>query len=189
MTEFVNTPDWWSARARNVGEAAAAVCWSRRSQDVRFRTVRRELKIAAGDTVLDWGCGTGAFVEYLPTSTSYVGLDWSEGMRERARAEHGVEVVAELDDDDVFDHVVCIGPFNLRENWSKDQTWETLEELWTMHTRSTLVVSLYAGELLPDMIRYDLGDVVEITERLGTRRAHASIRMHLENDIVLGCFK
>lgn len=186
-----NTPAAWDERARTAPTSWEAASWSRHSQDVRFHVVRSLLKISAGDGVLDFGCGTGAFIDYLPSSTTYFGLDWSPEMRARARAEHPRAItLGELDDDLVFDHVVCIGAFNLSDNWSKEKTWETLEELWTMHTRCSLVVSLYrAIDQTPStMLAYTAADLAELLERLGSP-SFVLRGDHLSNDLVIGAYR
>ena len=122
---------------------------------------------------------------------TYYGLDWSEGMRARARREHPHAVILpELDDDLVFDHVVCIGPFNLSDGWSKEQTWETLEELWTLHTAASLVVSLYreAGRTPSTMLGYSPTDAAELVARLGSP-PFVLRSDHLPNDLILGVYR
>jgi ubiquinone/menaquinone biosynthesis C-methylase UbiE len=70
----------------------------------------------ADGRVLDVACGTGLNYEYLPASTSYVGVDLSPQMlanaRQRVGDEDRVEALSEVDarslafDDDAFDTVV-----------------------------------------------------------------------------------
>jgi SAM-dependent methyltransferase len=148
------------------------------------------LKVGFDDRVLDYGCGTGKFCEYLPGSVGYFAFDWSPEMRLRTLREHNRAWVVDELDNEVFDHVVCIGPFNLSDGWSKEQTWETLEELWTMHTRRSLVISVYRerGQTPSTMLGYSLVELGELVERLGSP-PFVMRSDHLPNDLVVGLFR
>lgn len=189
-----NSPAAWDERARTAATSWEAALWSKHSQDVRFHAVRSLLKVRMDDVVLDFGCGTGAFMDFLPDapmSCAYFGYDWSAEMRARAREEHpGAVIIGELDEDLVFDHVVCIGTFNLRDGWSKEATWDKLEELWAMHTRSSLIVSLYRerGATPASMIGYSPTDVAGFAERLGAS-SFVLRADHLPNDLILGAYR
>lgn len=181
-----NTPAWWDELARDQPTSWGAAMWSKQSQDVRFRTVRSLLKISPGESVLDFGCGTGAFIDYLPAATDYYGYDWSPEMRARAREEHPRATILEDLGEELFDHVVAIGPFNLRANWSKEETLQTLIDLWALNTDITLVVSLYAGQPSGTMLSYSLEDAVEIVNALGPSSPRATLLSdHLPNDIII----
>lgn len=189
-----NTPASWDERARVEPSSWQAASWSRDGQLKRFDAVYSLLlsRYREDDTVLDYGCGTGEFIRFCQTA-QYVGFDWSREMRERARREHPrATIVDALDDDDrfVFDHVVCIGPFNLADNWSKEQTWETLEELWTTHTGRSLVVSLFRerGQTPSSMLAYSPVETVAFAESIGCT-AFRLVTDHLPNDLILGAFR
>lgn len=191
-----NTPASWDERARAGGTSWEAASWSKRGQTVRFGAAytlllpRLTLLEETGQqTLLDYGCGTGSFCRMLPSYVDYVGFDWSPEMRARARREHArATVIDELDDDDrsVFDHVVCIGTFNLVDNWSKEKTWDVLEELWTQHTRHTLIVSLYRGTA-DGMIGYTPSECAELVTRLRAR-SFVVRSDYAPNDLMLGVF-
>lgn len=152
-----NTPEAWSERA-HIPEAWSAALWSEFGQTQRFLAALRHLALREGDTLLDFGCGSGRFCEFLPQSVTYYAYDWSEGMRERVRRDHPRAWVLDEMPDMTFDHVVAIGPFNLSANWTKRKTWDCLDGLWSL-TERTLVVSLYTGHD-PDCLSYSIGEVV-----------------------------
>lgn len=152
-----NTPGAWDERA-SAGTSWEAALWSQMGQADRFRRVLSHLDLHPGDFLLDYGCGTGALSAELPAGIHYFGCDWSRAMRQRARAEHPGARRAIISPERLdrlntrFDHVVAVGPFNLADGWSRDQTIERLEHLWRMTHRS-LVVSLYRGHH-PDCLHY-----------------------------------
>lgn len=179
---MVNTPMAWSERAQ-LPTSWEAAGWTEAGQRERFHAVLRHLNLEAGDSLLDFGCGTGSFSDLLPADIRYWGYDWAPGMRERARQEHPERWFDNLDETEVFDHVVCIGTFNLLDNWSVQQTFGELEDLWRYRTRRSLVASLYRGDDLV-CIRYEPADLLDFIRLVGCTRyvIDASYR---ENDILL----
>jgi SAM-dependent methyltransferase len=181
-TLVANSPQAWSERARSRTSWEAAM-WSESGQTRRFLAVLRHLELRSGDSVLDYGCGTGRFCAFLPPDVGYYGLDWSEEMRRRVADEHPrARVLCELPDL-IFDHVVCVGTFNLADGWSREQTFAQLADLWNGYTRRTLVVSLYRGHD-PSCLRYQPEDLVEFARRLGCQ-SFAIDATYLENDLLL----
>ena len=146
-----NSPAAWSARAHSPLPEHAACRWSQTGQQERFASVLAALDPQPGESLLDFGCGTGALSERLPIEIDYTGYDWAPGMLARARDEHpGRKFVPVLVGSlpytvAYFDLIACVGPFNLPEGWSKTRTWATIEELWA-RCRRALAVCLYAGE-------------------------------------------
>lgn len=177
-----NSPRAWDKRAAGATSWEAAL-WSEGGQTRRFLAVLRHLALREGDTLLDYGCGTGRLCEFLPEDVAYSGLDWSEQMRKRVALEHPrARVLAELPDL-IYDHVVCVGTFNLAEGWTKERTYAELATLWAQHTRRTLVVSLYRGDD-SSCIRYTPEDAAEFARRLGCA-TFAIDCTYLENDLLL----
>lgn len=177
-----NSPEAWSTRALDCATSHGAALWSEHGQTQRFLAARRALDLMTGDRVLDFGCGTARFCEFLPRDVSYFGLDSSSEMRERARREHPRAIVIdELTEIDAFSHVVAIGPFNLPDGWSYEQTWETLEALFSIAEQS-LIVSLYRGKD-PSCLSYDVDDLARFASTLSsTFVVDAS---YLPNDVLL----
>ena len=186
-----NTPASWDERARTEPSSWQAASWSQAGQVRRFDAVYTQLlsRFRDDDTILDYGCGTGAFARFCGHA-EYVGYDWSREMRERARREHPRATIVDELDEFVFDHVVCIGPFNLADNWSKEETWKTLEELWTKHTGRSLVVSLFRerGQTPSSMLAYSPIETVAFAQSIGCT-AFRLVTDHLPNDLILAAFR
>lgn len=180
-----NTPAAWSTRAGCV-EPWTAALWSEQGQRDRFNAVLSHLELKRGDSLLDYGCGPGLLAEHVPADM-YVGCDWAAGMRDRARQEHQVPVLAPSELEPLlFDHVVCVGTFNLADGWSREQTFEKLAELWALHARRSLVVSLYRGGD-PSCIHYDPTTLVVWAQALAADRW--SINCWRHNDVILALYR
>lgn len=183
MTTLVeNTPRAWSERAVQPAPWSAAL-WSEAGQTRRFLAVLQHLALREGDTVLDFGCGPGRLCEFLPREVAYYAYDWAPGMLERVRREHERAWVLEELPEELFDHVVAIGCFNLRDGWTKEQTWQRLSDLWVLHTRRSLVVSLYRGSDSAHW-HYDAEELAGLVRRLGCERFSID-GTHLANDLLL----
>jgi cyclopropane fatty-acyl-phospholipid synthase-like methyltransferase len=155
----VNTPGAWSERARSASNSWDAAMWSYQGQQDRFEAVLDELyDLQDGDSLLDFGCGTGAFSEWLPDYVTYTGVDWSNAMVERARRDHRAAHRSfwHYEPASTYDHVVVIGTFNLADNWSKQQTVTYMNRLLDK-SKKTFVASVYMGDD-PNCISYKAED-------------------------------
>lgn len=183
LADVTNTPEAWSARAgaETPWEAAG---WSRNGQQTRFGVVASHLlhDLERDDTVLDFGCGTGAFSTYVPSWAVYYGFDWADGMLARAAADHPQESFLNDIGDATFDHVVAIGPFNLPGSFA--ETIETVGRLWEQ-TRKSLIVSLYRGTD-ERCLSYEPFRVSLIAESLGIN-TYLLDASYLANDVALVC--
>lgn len=133
--------DYWTEQAGKQPEHAANG-WSKQSQMVRFLAAVAATEICAGDTVLDFGCGTGALVDYLPFDCTYLGMDTNAAMIERAKQErpqHDFQLTTTYPES-AFDHIFALGVWNVKP-WDYGKTRDAVEALWRM-TKRSMVVSL-----------------------------------------------
>ncbi len=175
-----NTPDWWSGMA-HIEEPWAACGWSMSGQMDRHVAVVAALDPQEGDSLLDWGCGTGELCELLPADIRYVGYDWSSGMVIRAERDHPGRKFQSWPVVGTFDLVACIGCFNLPQGWHKTRTWHTLRHLWDQTMCRTLAVSLYCGDD-PNCLSYTGAEAARAGACLGYTVTVDQIR---DNDLLL----
>lgn len=183
---IANSPAAWSERAASEPDPAAAVRWSQAGQAERHEAVLAALELRERETLLDFGCGTGAFYDRVPDGVRYTGYDWAPGMIARALTDHPVRdtvvrVFTTTWPTSVFDAVAAVGPFNLADSWSKQKTWETLGRLWEQ-TGRILVASLYRGDD-PDCLRYDAEAAVRFSVTCAA--ASAFVDEYRDNDMLL----
>jgi len=136
--------DYYSRKLREHGATARGVDWnSPESQRNRFRQLARIID-RRPFSILDVGCGYGAFADDLRESESdfqYFGSDISEDMIVAARERHAgdprVTIVRSLDDAPACDYVVASGIFNVRLSTDDAAWWEYIvETLRTMDAKS-----------------------------------------------------
>lgn len=180
MTVIENTPSAWSRRSTGQSSWGCAG-WSEQGQTQRFQAVLRHLDLRAADSLLDYGCGTGRLSVFVPREVDYYGYDPSAGMRDRAAVDHPDATILSSLPDMLFDHVVCVGPFNLPG--SIDATYHEVADLWHMAVRHTLAISLYRGDD-PRCIHYTPADLTDWVRRLGATRFLVSGE-YLDNDLLL----
>lgn len=176
------SPQWWEWRARTMPEPWTACAWSRDGQAARHETVRARLDLQHSETVLDWGCGTGEFADQLPGWINYTGYDSCEAMVRRAHLKRPHRRFTADGINGTFDHVVAIGPFNLAFEWSHEQTWQAIDDLWEQ-ARKTLIVSLLRGVDHEDHLAYHHDDLVEFAGK--RTRMWAVDGAYLPNDLLL----
>lgn len=153
--------------------------WSEHGQTQRFLAVLRHLQLREGDSLLDFGSGTGRLCEFLPSGIDYFAYDWAPGMIERVREHARAQVVEELA---VYDHVVALGTFNLADSWSIKETFGELSLLYLDHAEKTLAVSLYRGED-PACLAYGLEEIAAFVRTVGCRRYFVDAS-YLDNDFL-----
>lgn len=180
MTQVLdNSPAAWSQRAASPCPLDA-VGWTEEGQRDRFDAVLSSLAPQSGESLLDYGCGTGALSDLLTDDIEYLGVDWADGMISRAKKDHPGRKFRSVRPQRAFDLIACVGPFNLPAGWSKASTWQTLRELWQDCARA-MAVSLYAGED-EHCIRYEPGQLLAFAQ---TTARLWRIERHRPNDLLL----
>lgn len=169
-----NTPSAWSKRARLGEHSWDAALWSEDGQRVRFEVALRHLNLRKGDSLLDYGCGTGALSELLPEGVKYLGVDTSPGMLNRAIREHPDREFDYRLPSHVFTHVAAIGVWNLAD-WKTAQT--EITSLWGYCTRM-LVASLHRDLVSPKQL-------AEAFERYGSMLRVLVDTSYRDNDSML----
>lgn len=175
--QWVNTPDAWSDRAWAISDSCAAVGWSAAGQHERFKSVLSHVQCRPGETLVDWGCGTGALSDRLPQDVEYVGYDTAAGMLVRARREHPGRRFTQVEPAS-SDVTVIVGALNLPG--SKQQTWADLRRLWDK-THRVLAACLYAGTDDRCLIYTD--DEVNAFAR--AESYHHLVERHRPNDLLM----
>jgi len=115
---------YYTDTIRQFGATARGVDWnSEESQVLRFAQLLRLSEETAGVSVIDYGCGYGAFVDYLRSidrQWKYTGFDISESMIDHARAVHGSDpATAFTTDSDALepaDYTIASGLFNVKQD-------------------------------------------------------------------------
>ena len=156
---------YYTSRVREFGASARGVDWnSTESQALRFEQLAKVLP-RSSFTLLDYGCGYGALVDFLERETfefDYQGFDISQEMVERAQHGHagaGRRFTTSPDELDEADFVVASGIFNVRldtavEQWS-DYVYDTLEALNRLG-RKGLAFNMLTSYSEPERMRSDL---------------------------------
>jgi predicted TPR repeat methyltransferase len=158
--------DYYTGKLRDFGPTPRGVDWnSEQSQTTRFAQLARLLPQGEPYSVLDYGCGYGAFLDYLRSrgdEALYQGFDVSEAMVATARALHvgdaasfGAERLAV----EPADYVVASGIFSVKMDVAT-QAWEqyieaTLDDMNELGQRG-FAFNLLTSHSDPDRMRPDL---------------------------------
>lgn len=143
-----NAPGAWTVRARTAETSWEAALWSETGQRVRFKAALKHLDMHAGDSLLDFGCGTGALSELIPAGVEYLGVDSSPGMLQRARREHPTREFDYRLPYSQFTHTAAIGVWNLA-SW--EEAVDGIYVLWGMTTK-IMVASIHRELASPAQI-------------------------------------
>jgi SAM-dependent methyltransferase len=126
---------YYDARLRAAGPTPAGVDWnSATSQDLRFRQLLRCWHIEESSSILDYGCGYGALLDYLDLSgvrAAYTGFDISASMIGEAERLHApsrdCHFTSAPETLPESDYVVASGIFNVRQA-TADHEWQRYME-------------------------------------------------------------
>lgn len=188
----------YERRLDELGPDARAVFWrSEEHQLVRFETLydvfSPEDQDAGGISIADFGCGYGAFFDFLKETPvmrggTFVGYDMSRKMIEAARGrirDPRARFIQQLTVTEPADYVFACGTYNMHMgaddgDWT-DYIQQSLKELWAM-TGKTLAFNLLrrgGGDLFPGLY-YANGDAY-----LNFCRAELSVNTTMTNDAPL----
>lgn len=180
-----NSVEAWNERARQASTSWDAALWSKEGQEARFNSARFWLPSTPG-TLLDYGCGTGRFSEWVP-NWHYTGADTSTEMLRRAAAEHDERFLhVDLLEYERFDAVVALGVWNLAEtNW-RGSALAAMAKLWRDRTRKVLIVSVLRRRAY-ECIWHDPGELARFAEKLTSK--YLIDCSYLYNDAMLVMWK
>jgi SAM-dependent methyltransferase len=139
-----SSPQAWDSYASDGGsDYLIADCGSPESHERRLKALLR-LPIEEGDTLLEFGCGTGRLADFVPCSVRYEGVDWSRGVitLARQRRPDGAFHCGSVGDLTPHDWVVASGPFNYAKGWSKSYTAEAVSVMWAASRRGIALTVL-----------------------------------------------
>ena len=183
-----SSPQAWDYYASAAGpDYIIADCGSPESHELRLNAILR-LPISAGDSLLEFGCGTGRLADLAPPDVGYEGLDWSAeviklAQRRRPRSAFRCGSVAELA---AADWVVASGPFNYAKGWSKAQTAEAVWAMWQASKRGIALTVLHKPA--DGRLHYEADEVVSFLE-MGDW-AHLEVdRSYLPNDLCVRAWR
>lgn len=131
---------YYSARLGEFGSTARGVDWnSEASQLLRFRQLARLLPDTGHFSLVDYGCGYGALIDFLEALNldfDYQGYDLSVDMIEQARHDHDGGVRAFSTDEtqlETADYSIASGIFNVKLDTPLSE-WES----YVAHTLDSL---------------------------------------------------
>jgi SAM-dependent methyltransferase len=183
-----SSPQAWDSYASAGGpDYLIADCGSPESHERRLRALL-QLPIEEGDTLLEFGCGTGRLADFVSRGVRYEGLDWSREVitLARRRRPHGAFRCGSVGDLGPSDWVVASGPFNYAEGWSKSQTAEAVSAMWEASRRGIALTVLCIPA--DGRLQYDGGELISF---LGARDwSHVELdRSYLPNDMCLRAWR
>jgi SAM-dependent methyltransferase len=137
--------DYYNEKITVHGPTHRGVDWnSPESQELRFRQLLKVTANVASYSILDYGCGYGALLEYISRDQLYVakdcrylGFDVSLAMIEAAKRRHRENSFAsfrtDLESTLKCDFAVASGIFNVKgdthENDWHDYVWDTIRQI------------------------------------------------------------
>jgi SAM-dependent methyltransferase len=159
--------EYYTSRLREHGPTHQGVDWnSAESQLLRFDQFMRIVPSGEPVSVLDYGCGYGAFAEYLEDLDAveladYTGYDVSEEMVSTARRRSRWRFTTAREELTPADVTVASGVFNVRvdtdeQTW-RDYTLDTIAELATLSRRAlgfNMLTSYSDPERMTDRLYY-----------------------------------
>lgn len=156
--------EYYSGRLSQFGPTAKGVDWnSVESQELRFRELLRGDFLSSCTSLLDYGCGYGALLNYVRRDGwlgKYLGYDVAPDMIAGASSMHGADGEFTIDlPSESFDCTLASGLFNVRLEFA-DDLWQqhinaVLDEMWGC-TGSVMVFNMLTSHSDADKRRANL---------------------------------
>lgn len=158
---------YYGGKLKEKGATAAGVDWnSKESQELRFAQLLKVTGDVRDASILDWGCGYGALVEYMArngfATAGYTGFDVAPEMVAEAKRQHpGVAFTMDRAALPKVDFTVCSGIFNVRQQQT-DDVWkqyviDTLDAIRALSTKGfafNMLTSYSDKEKMRDYLYY-----------------------------------
>ncbi len=129
--------NYYTEKIKEHGVSPRGVDWnSTESQELRFEQLCKVINDKNSFSILDYGCGYGALLQYLNKSgynSSYYGFDISDEMIAQAKKSNGNDNAVwttKLASEETFDYTIASGIFNVRLG--------TNDADWTNYIQETL---------------------------------------------------
>ena len=132
MSDLSNSVrSYYLGKFRDHGAVPEGMDWKdRKSQILRFEIIK-EVGIESGSSILDVGCGYGAFYEFLKEQdihVDYTGIDLVEDMIIHAQEKYRevrfvVADIRHFNPGREYDYVVASGPFNVKGDVENERWW------------------------------------------------------------------
>lgn len=162
--------DYYTDKIKRYGKSSWGVDWnSKESQFLRFKQLCKILPDYKEETfsILDYGCGYGALVEFLLplySNFNYIGYDISEEMLNVAKASYNQTNIQFINDDNNLqpcDYLVASGLFNVKldvplSTW-EDYIYQTLLNFDRLSIKAfsfNLLTSYSDKEFIKDYLYY-----------------------------------
>lgn len=163
-----NVQDYFDKTLQAHGTTPKGVDWNNEeTREARFQQLLRIIKNPSGFSILDYGCGYGALIEYLQHSryhfTQFIGYDISPSMINAAKNIYhdvsGVSFTTRLNEIPAVDYATACGVFNMKleashESWT-DFVLQSLHEM-NDHSHLGFSVNFLTQYSDPDRMRWDL---------------------------------
>lgn len=165
---MVKVKDYYNSKIKEFGTGSKGVDWN--GPESHFLRFKQLTKIISEKefSLLDYGCGYGALVEYLDTTNSrfsYTGYDIAEEMikagTKKYSARAGVKLTGEFELISVHDYCISNGLFNVKldadeTEWKKYiiDTLTKMDRLSVKGFSFNLLTSYSDAELMKDYLFY-----------------------------------
>lgn len=154
---------YYTSKLEEHGPTAKGVDWNgEESQRIRFSQLTDRFALTNETSVLDYGCGYGALLDYMRAEghqCPYIGIDWAARMIEEAERMHSTDANANFlrlensSDVPTANFTVASGIFNTMVDQSIEQWKEYVEQ--TIESLNTSSTSGFSFNMLTSYSDFD----------------------------------